>query len=418
MDHHEVTSDYATNPAFAHLNPKVFSLLDENLTNLCAAGFTFLFCEQFAKDESITNWNRNRSLILAGLGTLADVMLLVGTNRALVKHSLILANREEELDKIPGLVALKNISESKEVKSYTYAFQWGPRLNAVGRIDHASASVNLLLSNSLDQAEPHASLCEKTNQERQAMQEDIVEEATEQAQVLANLGHKVLVIVGKGWHSGIVGIVASKIKEAFNRPTIVCGWHEEDKCWKGSGRSVEGFDLGGAVDSAKGEGIAFRGGGHKMACGVSFYEDKVNELRDYMNNICPLTKADFVPNYMVLGRSLDQHPDSWIEIYRQLEPFGNGNPTPLLYFQGKLMWSGEKRTRDEERVWGVSGGFKSDIGPDKLQYYLWTDVERAMREWNKGSEYQMVVKVRKSEKDYSGKTRVFYNWYVENCDMI
>ncbi len=418
IDHHEVVQSDKRHPSIAHLNPKAFEPVNEELASMCASGFTFLFCEQIASDESISNWNRNRSLLLAGLGTLADVMPLVGINRALVKHSLKLANDENELKQIPGLVALKNVSKTKEVKSYTYGFQWGPRLNAMGRLEEATASVKLLLSKAQEEAEPYAEMCDRTNTERQNMQDKIIEETTEQAQALVGLGHKVIVVVGKEWHTGIVGIVASRIKETYNRPAIVCGWHEEDACWKGSGRSVDGFDLGGATESAVNEEILLGGGGHKMACGLSFTNEKLSDLRDWMNSKCPLTEDDFVPSYTVLGYSFAQPPETWLDIYDKLEPFGNGNPKPLLYLQGTLMWSDEKRTRDGERVWGVKGGFRCVDGPDKLLYLTWSDVERAMTEWQKGNDYQMVIKLRKSVKEYPGETRTYYNRDVEDCELL
>lgn len=421
IDHHEVVSCDDPHPAVAHLNPKAVDAKNpsiENLVTMSASGLSFLFCEQYAKDESVTHWYRNRSLLLAGLGTLADVMPLVGINRALLKHSLRLANDEKELGRIPGLVALKNVSRTGEVNSGTYGFQWGPRLNALGRLEDATISVKLLLSETLANAEPLAKKCDEANTERKTIQEKILAEAIAEALSLVNIHkHKVIVLNNKDWHTGVVGIVASKIRELFNRPAIICGWREEDGCWKGSGRSIPGFNLGEATNSAVKKCILLSGGGHKMACGLSFHNKHLTELRNWMNGKCHLTEEDFVPAYTVLGNMFAQSPEVWVSIYEQLEPFGSGNPRPTLYVSGRLMWSGAKRTKTGT-VWGVSAGFSCNDGPDNLIYFTWTNIERAMTEWQKGYDYQMVLHVRKSEKGYPDEKRTYYNWHVEDCESV
>jgi len=422
IDHHEVAPQKNQHPAIAHLNPKAFSGKNpsmEKLTSMSASGLTFLFCEQFINDYSIDNWNRNRALILAGLGTIVDVMPLIGNNRALVKHSLRLANDENELKCIPGLVALKNVSKTGEIKSYTYGFQWGPRLNATGRLVEAIISVKLLLSKTLNEAEPFAEKCNKTNIKRQSIQEKILKEAYVEAKSLVDIHkHKVLILNKKSWHTGIVGIVASKIKDQFNRPVIVCGWDKKEECWKGSGRSVDGFDLGDAIESAVKKGILSSGGGHKMACGLSFHNKKLNEIQNWMNNKCSLSEEDFVPSYTVLGYAFDQEVDVWLNIFEHLEPFGNGNPRPFVYINyGKLMWLDEKKTRDG-KVWAIKAGFRCQNGPDKLLYFLWSNVDRAIIEWQKGNNYQMVLNVNKSVKEYNGEKITYYNWHVKDSEQV
>jgi single-stranded-DNA-specific exonuclease len=345
-------------------------------------------------------------------------MPLLGLNRVLVKHSLLLANDEKELQRIPGLVALGNVSKSRGVSSYTYGFQWGPRLNATGRLEHAAASVKLLLSKTVAEAEPYAQLCDHVNTERMNIQEVMLDEAIVQAHALVMLGHKVIVVIKKEWHTGVVGIVASKIKDAFNRPAIVCGWQEDKSCWKGSGRSVDGFDLGEATESAVKNGILLGGGGHKMACGVSFSDNKVTDLRNWMNNKCKLTDDDFVPTYRILGHGLTQHPKFWLDIYDKLAPFGMGNPKPLLCIKGKLMWTGESKTRKENKVWAIRGGFSCDGPSDKLFYLTWNNLNRATNEWQKGQYYQMVVNVHTSVKESDGEITTYYNWDVEDSENL
>ncbi len=421
IDHHSIVSSDKPHPAAAHLNPKAFDVknpLIDKLTTMSASGLVFLFCEQYAKDESITNWNRNRSLLLAGLGTLVDLMPLVGINRALLKHSLILVNNEKELEHIPGLVALKNVSGTNKVDSNTYGFQWGPRLNALGRLEDATISVKLLLSKTIKDAKPLAEKCSEANTERKNIQDKILNESIAEARSLMNIHRpKVIIINNKAWHIGVVGIVASKIKEMFNRPTIICGWNKDKSCWIGSGRSVHGFDLGEATNSAVKKGILLKGGGHKMACGLSFDTKHLTELRNWMNDKCHLTEEDFMPSYIVLGNMVDQSEEVWISIYEHLEPFGNGNPKPLLYANGRLMWSDENKTK-EGVVWGIKAGFRCEDGSDKLIYFTWKNKEQAITKWQKGYDYQIVLSVNESIKEYPDGKKTYYNWDVRDCESV
>ncbi len=421
IDHHSIVPSDKPHPAAAHLNPKAFDMENpsiDKLTTMSASGLAFLFCEQYAKEEFITNWNRNRSLLLAGLGTLADVMPLVGINRALLKHSLILANNKKELERVPGLVALKNVSGTNNVDSYTYGFQWGPRLNALGRLEEATISVKLLLSKTMKDAEPLAEKCNEANTERKNIQDKILDKSIAEARSLMNTHRpKVIILNNKAWHIGVVGIVASKIKEMFNRPAIICGWNEDKGCWTGSGRSVDGFDLGEATNSAVKKSILLKGGGHKMACGLSFNTKHLTKLRNWMNDKCLLTEEDFMPSYTVFGNMVDQSEEVWMSIYERLKPFGNGNPKPLLYASGRLMWSGENKTK-EDVVWGIRGGFRCEAGPDKLIYFTWTDKEQAMAKWQQGSDYQMVLSVSKSVKEYPDGKKTYCNWDVRDCESV
>ncbi|MFQ5975525.1 MAG: DHH family phosphoesterase [Candidatus Hydrothermarchaeales archaeon] len=419
IDHHGVVESSDSHPAVAHMNPKAFAQNNPHvmaLAEMSTAGLVFLFCEQFCKDNRIGEWDRNRALLLAGLGTLVDVMPLTGVNRALVKHSLGLANNPQDLQRVPGLVALKRICGTGHVRSSTYGFQWGPRLNATGRLEEAKVSVKLLLTKNESEAMPFAEACDKTNTERQKLQAEMVEEAI--AQALPKVDNRVLILAQKDWHPGIVGIVASKVKDKFFRPAIVCGWHKEGDFWKGSGRSVEGFDLGDATEDAVNAGVLLRGGGHKMACGLCVDEDKLALLEDFMNSMCTLTNDDFLPRYTVLGDAFNLDSDSWIDIFQRLEPFGNSNPKPRLLIEGaRLLWSKEVRKNDGE-VWAVKAGFRCDDGPDKLLYLTWTDLQRAESEWQKGADYRMVVSLSRSEKQADDETTVYHNWRIEDCERI
>ncbi len=419
IDHHGVVASDDPHPAVGHLNPKAFYQNDplvEALTEMSTAGLVHLFCEQYCIDTSISDWDRKRSLLLAGLGTVVDVMPLKGINRALVKHSLGLANNSQDLQRIPGLVALKRVCQTDHVRSSTYGFQWGPRLNATGRLEEAKVSVELLLSKSASEAIPFAEACDKTNTERKRLQAKMAEEAIAQAQT--KLTNKVLILARKDWHPGLVGIVASNVKDKFFRPTIVCGWHEEGGYWKGSGRSIDGFDLGDATDAVVKSGVLLRGGGHKMACGICVAEDKLSLLEDFMNSRCELTEDAFMPSHTIIGNVFSLDPDAWLYVLQRLEPFGNSNPKPLLVIEhARLIWSSEMKKSDGE-VWGFKGGFQCDDGSDNLFYVTWNDLLRAETEWQKGNDYRMIVSISKSEKQIDGKTVIYHNWTVKDCEKI
>ena len=423
IDHHATESGLESHPAYAHLNPKAYPSLNKKLaklSELSAAGLVFLFCEQFIQKAKIENWSKERALILAGFGTVVDVMPLCHINRALTKYSLHYANQSEFLNKIPGLVALQQMAATSRITVQTYAFQWGPRLNATGRLEEATCSVQLLLATDVSTALTFAKKCEAFNQERKTVQKEIEESAFSQAEALLskNPNTPVLVLADKTWHPGVVGIVASRVKERWSRPAILCGWNESAGYWKGSGRSLNPYDLGAEIKQALKEGLLLKGGGHQAAAGLTLTLEQLESFREWLNNHCFHTLEDFQLVHEVLAEVEGKlTPDAsdlakkWHNLFTRLEPFGMGNPTPsLLLSSAELRWGPKPQlTRETGKVWACRAGFS--WSGNGLLFVDWPEPERAACEWQKGERYHLVVQVITSQ----GARETVYGWRVRDC---
>ena len=419
IDHHQLGSHAEPHPAIAHLNPKAFqSELTEilELREMSASGLVYLFCDQFVRDSSLETWDRSRALILAGVGTVVDVMRLIGVNRALAKRSLHLASQPKELDRVPGLGALNEIARSGSISAATYGFVWGPRLNATGRLEEATAAVKLLMADSYTEALQWAEHCHAANEDRRKIQSVIVKAALEQAAThidnSSEEASRILVLFEQNWHPGVVGIVASRIKEQFSRPAIVLGWHEDGFC-KGSGRSIPAYDIGSAIHSAVKEGVILGGGGHHMAAGLKTDLNQIDTLREWLNKNCSLSKEDFASDIEILGRCDSLAPEQWCEVLDALEPFGNGNPRPSLYLsKAELTWGPNEMVGRDSNVWAMKAGFKT-AGGDVI-YCLWTDIDLARKVLKRGSTYNAAVNLSRTSKD----NRTFFNWRICACEQV
>ncbi len=428
LDHHTVPPLDGPHPALAHLNPKACTSDDPDLLDLrrmSASGLAFLFSELLARDFRAGAWDRERALVLAGLGTVVDVMPLLGTNRALVKHALRLANDPGVLGRIPGLAALHELIRTDRVDVGTFGFHWGPRLNATGRIGSSYPSVELLLAHDPGEARTLAAVCDEANRERRRMQQSAEELAMTMAE--ERLGQdppdSVLLLWDRSWHPGIVGTVANRVKDAFSRPAIVCGWHDEGY-WKGSGRSPDAFDLGAAVQEAVSSGLLLGGGGHRLAAGIRLAPEQAESFRSWLQTRCTLDPSDLQEEREVLAevRLLD-HQDqkemaqAWCGILNRLEPFGAGNPAPGLYLaNAELRWGpAAKKRRSDGAVWALSAGF----GWPGSGYLFadWTDVRRATSEWVPGERFDLVLQVssRRGNDRRTGQAATWYDWTVTDC---
>ncbi len=233
---------------------------------LCAAGVVFLAlaaCNRILKGQGKAVPNLMNALDLAALGTVADVAPLIGFNRALVRQGLaIMANRTR-----PGLVALADAAKMNSAPtSYHLGYLLGPRINAGGRVGKADLGARLLSTTDMDEAQSIADRLNQLNDERREIEAQVQLQAMEQAEE-RGLDKPLVWAAGEGWHPGVVGIVASRLKEATNRPAIVIGLDGAEG--KGSGRSVTGIDLGNAVATCTREELLLKGGGHKMAAGLT-----------------------------------------------------------------------------------------------------------------------------------------------------
>lgn len=417
IDHHQLGSHEGAHPAVAHLNPK--ACLEESpevleLREMSASGLAYLFCEQFARDNAVPGWDRERALILGGVGTVVDVMRLVGVNRALAKWALRLASEPEQLARVPGLVALNDVSRGGNITASTFGFIWGPRLNATGRLEEATAAVRLLMADTVDEARPYAEHCHAANADRRQIQSAILDSALTQADQFVKTnpeGSRVLVLFDQSWHPGVVGIVASRVKEQYARPTVVLGWHDDGFC-KGSGRSVKGYNMGTAIQTAAAEGVILGGGGHPMAAGLKLGLDQVEQLRVWLNDNCGLSEDDLIPDVEVLGRCESLTPEEWCDVFDSLEPFGNGNPKPSLYLQqGELVWGPrELQAKGNNSPWALKAGFKTKAG--NVLYCVWPDVQMARSRWIRGRVYNLALSLSRTKK--SGET--YLDWRVNMCE--
>lgn len=292
---------------------------------LCAAGVVFLVL--VAVNRILRKTNRavpdlRAWLDLVALGTVADVAPLVGLNRAFVQQGLkVMANRHN-----PGLRALSDVARlTGTPTAYHLGFILGPRINAGGRVGNPTLGVKLLMSACTDTSTRLAMKLHQYNEERQVIEKSVLEEAI--AQVESRDTNAGLVwAYGTDWHPGVVGIVASRLKEKFQRPAIVIGAQG-----KGSGRSVEGIDLGNIVAACTREGLLAKGGGHEMAAGLTADISKLSEAMTYMTDKVAATSIDLnapkdlhiLGNISAAGANLD--------LCSKLEkcgPYGAGAPAP------------------------------------------------------------------------------------------
>ena len=283
VDHHKCAA--ALPPALALVNP---NRLDEEEGgahgHLAAVGVAFLLGAALLRTLRARNWFAGRIepklielLDLVALGTVADVASLKGLNRAFVAQGLkVMAGRRNI-----GLAALIDAAKLDRAPTCSdLGFALGPRINAGGRVGKSDLGVRLLTTDDADEAREIAAELDRLNAERRAI-EAIVQEGAELASE-AQGNRAVAVVAGEGWHAGVIGIVAGRMKEKLGRPAIVIAF-DGDGMGKGSGRSITGVDLGAAVLAAKDMGLLVAGGGHAMAAGLTVARDKIDALIDFLD---------------------------------------------------------------------------------------------------------------------------------------
>lgn len=271
-------------------------------------------------------------LDIVSLGTIADIVPLLGENRIIVKHGL---NRMGNTDN-KGIKALLRVCGlyRRELTTYNVAFMLAPRINAAGRIANATECVELLLTDNEDRAMEIAAKLNSDNLERQAIENRILNDAIAIIEGTSDLDKdKVLVLCDKDWHIGVIGIVASRLAERFYLPTFIMS--REGELCKGSARSIPGFNIFEAM--SKYDFLFKRYGGHEMAAGFTIHADRVGELRECMNReterVFGIDKL--IPEILVDYRL--EPGDITLETVRQLrlmEPFGTGNPSPVFVYRG------------------------------------------------------------------------------------
>ncbi|MBO6852483.1 MAG: single-stranded-DNA-specific exonuclease RecJ [Marivivens sp.] len=329
LDHHlggETLPD-----ALAVVNP---NRQDENgdLAHLCAAGVVFLLLVEV--NRRLRETGRNGPdlmalLDLVALATVADVAPLTGLNRAFVRQGLkVMARRER-----PGLVALADVARMDTApNSYHLGFLLGPRVNAGGRIGAADLGARLLATTDPHEAAALAERLDALNTERREIETMVRDQAMAQAEE-RGLDRPLVWAAGQGWHPGVVGIVAARLKEATNRPAVVIGLDGSEG--KGSGRSVSGVDLGAAIHQVAREGLLIKGGGHKMAAGLTVDPDKTEAAMARLGELLERQGSGKMGPADLRLDGLLMPGAAQIELVEQLEkagPFGAGAPAPRFAF--------------------------------------------------------------------------------------
>jgi single-stranded-DNA-specific exonuclease len=263
-------------------------------------------------------------LDLVALGTICDVVPLIGLNRALVKQGLQVMARKQNIG-IRALFDAARLDESPT--TYHAGFILGPRINAGGRVGESSLGLQILTTTDADEAARLAEKLSLYNAERQAIEATVQEDALALAERQDN--RAVLLVAKEGWHEGVIGIVAGRLKDKFHRPTAVVAFR--DGIGKGSARSVPGVDLGAAIAAARTEGLLIAGGGHAMAAGFSVAQEKFNAFHDFLEARLG-RDAEQYRHQRTLSVDACLNPDAVSlelpDIIAQAGPFGTANPTP------------------------------------------------------------------------------------------
>ena len=325
LDHH--LGGETLPPALAVVNP---NRQDEtgDLGYLCAAGVVFLTlvaANGILRGDGTKTPDLLGLLDLVALATVADVAPLIEFNRALVRQGLAVMGGRGRA----GLVALSDIAGMKSApNSYHLGFMLGPRINAGGRVGRADLGARLLSTIDPDEAESLAAKLHELNAERREIEASVQIQAMEQAED-RGFDAPLVWAAGEGWHPGVVGIVASRLKETTNRPAIVIGFDGDDG--KGSGRSVSGIDLGACIAQLMREGAITKGGGHKMAAGLSLTREQLEPAMARLAEMLDKQGAGSLgPRDLILDGAIRPSAIT-IELIETLEragPFGAGAPAP------------------------------------------------------------------------------------------
>ena len=298
------------------------------LEMLCGTGIAFKLVQALVEPLGLPATLPMHLLDYVAVATVADVVPLTGENRILVKHGLrLLAD-----SRWAGWRALLDSTRltGQELRASQVGFVLAPRLNAVGRIADAKEGLQLLLSDDPDESAALANRLEALNRERQAMDQGILDQALAviEREYADPEQHTGLVLAASGWHAGVIGIVASRVVERFGRPTILIGL--DGPLGKGSGRSIDRFDLHAAITSCG--DLLERFGGHRMAAGLTIRADRVDAFRQRFNAVAreQLTLSDLGSSQRVdLELSLGDVSEELERLGRYLEPCGMGNPSPV-----------------------------------------------------------------------------------------
>ena len=338
-DHHEPTS-VTLPPASSIINPKLKGC-SYKYRDLAGVGVAYKLCQAISDSMLLED------LDLVSLGTIADSVPLTGENRIIAKEGLSKLSQTKRIG-LRALIENAGIKERKFTPTLV-SFLLGPRINASGRMDSAEISLNLLMSQTQEEADKLVKIVEGHNRQRQKVENKILEEAEDLINKEINFKeHKIIVIAKEDWHQGVLGIVASKLAERFYRPAIVISI-SEDLC-KGSARSIKNFHLFNALLECKEFLNAF--GGHAHAAGLVITKDSIEDFKQNINRLAcqRLSLEDLLPSLDIdMELSLSDLNEETIFELERLQPFGNGNPEPLFYTRN-LKRKGEPQTLSRETL--------------------------------------------------------------------
>ena len=389
LDHHQVSNPPPA--AVALVNPQiqcpepnaesrvpgsVVSTLDlRPSTELCSAGLAFKFAHALIKRGRETSlsgaaeFDLKPLLDLVALGTIADIVPLTGENRILVSAGL----EKLSVTQRPGLVALKAVAQCPpNLGAFEVGFQLAPRLNAAGRLETAEEALHLVLAPDLKIATPLAQELDLRNRERQKIERSISDEAVGVVRSKFDPAKDFVIVEGRLlWHIGVVGIVASRVLSQFYRPTFIIGG--EGDAWRGSGRSIAGFDLAAALREC--DDLLIKHGGHAMAAGVTINPDQVDAFRTRLNDIArrTLKVGDLQPPLRLDAEvALKEITLTTLAELDRLKPMGQGNPSVQFFVHGV------KQSRPAQRM-----------GAEKQHVKLWVTDGAVTHEcvwWGAGKE--------------------------------
>ncbi len=338
LDHHEPalrSSGFAGEPqterpaCIALVNPKASG--DGAFRYLCSVGIVFKLCHALLKTSPLAGFDLRRRLDLVALGTVADIVPLEGENRILVHHG----TREIARRRLLGLSKLMDVAAvPSPIVSEHIGFRLGPRLNAAGRLTNAEKALRLLLTADESESALLAAELDAQNRERQNLEREIAL-AAESMIAARNADTGAAFILGqRGWHPGVLGIVASRLARKYHRPALVVGF-DESGLGKGSGRSIPGFSLVAALTRCRSHLEKF--GGHEMAAGLTMREENFSAFAAAFEQTCrEMLSADDLEPRLHLDHELTLAELNWdlLRWHELLQPFGNGNPQPLFLARG------------------------------------------------------------------------------------
>jgi single-stranded-DNA-specific exonuclease len=402
LDHHQV-SDPAP-AASALVNPQRGD--HKPSQGLCSVGLAFKLLHALVKRgrelgvAEMAAYDIRQHLDLVALGTIADLVPLRDENRVLASAGLKALGETTR----PGLVALKEVSQTgSSVGVYEVGYQLAPRLNAAGRMENATQALDLLRAKSVAEAMPLARELDARNRERQEIERGIADAAIATVRSQFKPERDYVIVLGEMmWHIGVVGIVASRVLREFYRPTIIMGGSGDE--WRGSGRSIEGFDLAAALRSC--DDLLLRHGGHAMAAGLSIAPGQVEVFRNRLNE---LAQKSISPESLQPRLNLDVEVAlsdvdmTFMDALDRLEPMGMGNPSVNLAVRNlrligephrmgkegqhvKLQVTDGKATRDVV-WWGVGdaampkGVFDLAFAPQRNEYNGRTTIQLKLLDW-------------------------------------